>query len=566
MQPPPEMVLKGTVNKHGEQGSKQYQAHVTRGARSAVEALQSRDVTATKEAMADMIRKQALDSLRKRKSVKMIDAFKRSFGTGKVGRGLVTPSHLTPTTSAGEVCITGLDDGKRPSIKAFSDLKALKAPSLLPLALQGEGWKDPTPIQSHLWLVSQSNRDTVSLAAPGSGKTAAYLIPAILKCQHLPPNTHEGIVSPTVLILVPTVELARQVYQLAQKLCNPSGVLAGLVAGKQGQLVQDANIIIATPFRLKRLIRDGLITLNEVKLLIVDEADYMLKKYCYDLQTIVMRKERSEALAEVAGLLKPEEGMQKRKKKRSKKRREKEEENIAAGLAATSDLQLMLVASTWSTETAVVAEALLSNPVIVRVGGEGALPSVGHRLHVVPDVDRGAFIANMFTTEVLPLERNQYIIFAQDVRSVELLYDMLNSLLPYGTVAMVHEGMMEYQRKLYLDAMSARTAKILVATDLISRGIHFDAVHVVVNYDIPPLEVLLQRLGRTGRGESYGMCHTLVTPDTPRDVLVQLKNTLHKGEYTEPIADLLKGDNEKSTFVKKLEMRALSRGSSFDEI
>ena len=562
------------------------------------------DILALREKFAQRARLSEIDTAFERKAAKTLSSFTQAFGNPHGTRSLtgdaLARSAKTPEAPGSvdqeNVAVSGLPTPPV-AVSSFKELRQLGAPSDLALALQGEGWIRPTPVQGSLWVAAQLNRDAVCVALPGSGKTVAYAVPAILRCmeaarrrqkQQQGDEEDKGVldrhgvrvVAPTAVVVVPSVELATQVLDAVRRLANACGVVAGVAAGGSGELYIGTELLVTTPRDLldvtshaagekaelrkkkkgkkgvARSSRDHVVSLSRAELVVLDEADYLMSSEADAVETALMR---------------------------------------ARGSGGASELQLIMVASTWSTISAVAARRILreGRTVFVRVGtghgavaggedgGEGAegmggLPSVRHRVHLVPDADKAAFVALLFSSGALPLDdslrRHRYIVFASSAETVDALGDVLQGIVPASKVVRAHEGMLLYQRDAALERLVNGDARVLVCTDIFSRGIHLETVNAVINFDLPPLDdahalvrLLYQRNGRTGRGTRYGIAHTLVSPTATKVALQAVMMTLHPEEQTADLVDLLRPANEKSTFVKTLEMSARARTVSFDD-
>eukprot|EP00754_Rhynchopus_humris_P044308 Rhum_TRINITY_DN4037_c0_g1::Rhum_TRINITY_DN4037_c0_g1_i1::g.12662::m.12662/K12811/DDX46, PRP5; ATP-dependent RNA helicase DDX46/PRP5 len=558
------------------------------------------EILALRERYAQRARVDAIDTAFAKKGAKTLSSFTRAFGNPHGTRSLtgdaLARSPKTPEAPGSvdqeNVAVSGLPTPPV-AVSSFKELRQLGAPSDLALALQGEGWIRPTPVQGTLWVAAQLNRDAVCVALPGSGKTVAYAVPAILRCMEAAQRRRlQGgdaedkgvldrhgvrVVAPTAVVVVPSVALATQVLEVVRRLANACGVVAGVAAGGSGELYLGTELLVTTPQDLldvtshaagekaelrkkkkgkrgvARSARDHVVSLSRAEVVVLDEADHLMSNEADAVETALMR---------------------------------------ARGTAGASELQLIMVASTWSTLSAVAARRILreGRTVFVRVGsgqrgdgavaegseGVGGLPSVRHRVHLVPDADKAAFVALLFSSRALPLDdaqrRHRYVVFASSPEMVDALGDVLQGVVPASQVVRAHEGMLVYQRDVALERLASGDARVLVCTDIFARGIHLETVNAVINVDLPPLDdahalvrILYQRNGRTGRGNRYGIAHTLVSPEAPKVAVQAVMMTLHPDEQTSDMVDLLRPANEKSTFVKTLEMSARARTVSFDD-
>ncbi|KAJ9471715.1 ATP-dependent RNA helicase DBP2 [Diplonema papillatum] len=578
-------------------GEKKYRTVRTQGYKSLAAARQRVANINSKQAWDEDLHRRNLEQLKPKSAVKRLGSFELAFGAKPDlhGKGLSVASSHTQASPAevASTTVTGLPPPNTDEatarltssgLTAFKQIRAIggKALSMAVIALEAEGWSRPTAIQGHLWLAAATRRDIVALAVPGSGKTAAYIIPAVARSIEVLRQRKrvEGKAAPSVLVLVPSPELAGQVHALCAKLSNPCGISSGCAAGASGRIAETTDIIVGTPFRIGRLIKSQQLTLCNVSMLVIDEADHLLTHKTFEVESLLVQKGR---LQETISAPPAETATKKKKKKlRAKKgdvssprvRPDKDTSTVEPEqqqeVPLPERMQLLMVSSTWSPAAAAAANPLLNEPVVIRVGEGLGLPSISHRVHVVPDEDRAAFVASMFTTSLLPLDHvreNKYIVFASQKEDVERLYDMLRSITPHDTVTMMHEQQSPHQRTLHLESIVSGSARILVATDLVARGIHIDMVNAVINYDLPDqMEVMTHRLGRTGRGTRYGAAHTLLSTSLDKSVVSAFVQTLNPTEITAALSDLVRRPTEKSLFVKKLEMESHSRNASFDAI
>eukprot|EP01060_Flectonema_neradi_P001897 TRINITY_DN11166_c0_g1_i1.p1 TRINITY_DN11166_c0_g1~~TRINITY_DN11166_c0_g1_i1.p1 ORF type:complete len:564 (+),score=101.30 TRINITY_DN11166_c0_g1_i1:63-1754(+) len=434
-----------------------------------------------------------------------------------------------------KVTVTGDSESTplRP-VTSFSSLRKVSS-TMLVGGLQ-QIWKDPTPVQSYAWTSLLADRDTVLLSPPGTGKSAAYLVPCIIEAARHKKNTLQAgapeppqkpaaktiktgiVLRPRVLIIVPTVELAVQLQKIGSHLSNPCGVLTGQIATPSGAIEDDMEILISTPEAVRTFSKKKQLDWSNMKTVVIDEADTFLgtKTMSEQIETLLMR---------IGG-----------------------------------KTQRVLAASSWRSQSGEAALRILQDPIMIRVEEVEQLQRVQQRVHVVAPKSEAAFLAGMFSTNGLPTDKRQkYIVFCGDVQEACLVHDMLQTVLPSEKVVLLHDNLMTYQRISAIDHMNDQSSRVLVCTDIVSRGIDFSNVNVVVNYGIPEIpETLYQRIGRTARVDRYGAVHTIVSSSTPRYLLQMIKSFLKDDEITEPFYDLIRSDGEISSFVRKQQQRAIS--------
>lgn len=338
----------------------------------------------------------------------------------------------------------------------FSDLKLL--PQILE-ALHEKGYREPTPVQEQTIPAVMAGRDVLSLAQTGTGKTAAFALPILhILGTSTPPK---GI---KVLVLAPTRELAIQIYDNFSAYGKSLPFRMALIYGGVGQRNQEQElrrhpaIVIATPGRLIDLYNQGHLRLGEVDVLVLDECDRMLDMgFARDLNKIL-------------GLL-------------PKKR------------------QTLLFSATMPNDIRTMAEKHMSDPVRVQiVADENNLPKIRQRMYYVNRDQRQHLLLDVLEKE--PAE--QALIFTRTKRGADRLS---KALTKEGHPAQaIHGDKSQNQREKALQSFKAHSLKILVATDLASRGIDVKELDLVINFDMPADgETYVHRIGRTGRAGREGV-------------------------------------------------------------
>lgn len=341
----------------------------------------------------------------------------------------------------------------------FSDLKLL--PEILE-ALKEKGYLNPTPVQEKTIPAVLEKRDVLSLAQTGTGKTAAFALPIL---QLLAADAHvKGI---RVLVLAPTRELAIQIYDNFSAYGKSLPFKMALLYGGVGQQPQEQAlrrnpaIVIATPGRLLDLYAQGHLRLSGVEVLVLDECDRMLDMgFARDLNKIL-------------GLL-------------------------------PAQRQTLLFSATMPEDIRTMAEKHMSNPVRVQIiTDENNLPKIRQRMYYVNRDRRQDLLFDVLQKE--PAE--QALIFTRTKRGADRLAIVLTK---NGQPAQsIHGDKSQSQREKALQSFKAGRLKILVATDLASRGIDVKELDLVINYDMPAdAETYVHRIGRTGRAGREGVSVT----------------------------------------------------------
>ncbi|MBP7166229.1 MAG: DEAD/DEAH box helicase [Bacteroidia bacterium] len=338
----------------------------------------------------------------------------------------------------------------------FSDLQLLPE---IQEALREKGYVQPTPVQEQTIPAVMQGRDVLSLAQTGTGKTAAFALPIL----HVLATTPQ-VKGCRVLVLAPTRELAIQIHDnfsaYGKKLPYKMALLYGGV-GQQAQeqaLKRHPSIIIATPGRLLDLYSQGHLRLDYIDMLVLDECDRMLDMgFSRDLNKIL-------------GLL-PE------------------------------DRQTLLFSATMPQDIASIAEKHMHNPVRVQiVTDESNLPKIRQRMYYVNRDKRQGLLLDVLEQEPAA----QALIFTRTKRGADRLSKVLTK---EGHPAQaIHGDKSQSQREKALQAFKGGRLKILVATDLASRGIDVKELDLVINYEMPDeAETYVHRIGRTGRAGREGV-------------------------------------------------------------
>jgi len=349
----------------------------------------------------------------------------------------------------------------------FTDL-ALAPPILTAIAEQG--YQTPTPIQQQTIPLILQGKDVLGGAQTGTGKTAAFTLPILQKLSTAP----TPLVAKQVrcLILTPTRELAQQVSDnvaaYARHLPLKTAVFYGGVSVNP-QLEQAAaglDILIATPGRLLDHLHQQSISLYQLEVLVLDEADRMLDMgFIHDIRRIMAK-------------LPPKR-------------------------------QTLFFSATFSPEIKTLADSLLDNPVLVEVAKANSTAAGVEQLAYRVDSQRkreliSEVIGKKNWQQVLIFSRTK---FGADRLSKQLQLDGIDAQAIHGDKSQGH-------RTKVLQDFKEGKVRVLVATDIAARGLDIEELPIVVNYDLPhQAEDYVHRIGRTGRAGNVGLAVTLVTPD-----------------------------------------------------
>ncbi|MET9562739.1 DEAD/DEAH box helicase [Streptomyces tauricus] len=362
-----------------------------------------------------------------------------------------------------------------PSVESFD---ALDMPAALGKTLSAQGVTDPFPIQGATLPNSLAGRDILGRGRTGSGKTLAFGLALLARTA----GRRAESKAPLALVLVPTRELAQQVtdaltpYATAVNL-RLATVVGGLSIGKQSALLRrGAEVLVATPGRLKDLIDRGDCTLARVGITVLDEADQMADMGFMPQVTALLNQ------VEPGG-------------------------------------QRMLFSATLDKNIDKLVRMFLTDPVVHSVDpSAGAVTTMEHHvLHVADETDKKAVAMRIAARD------GRVILFVDTKRSADRF---TKRLLASGVRASaLHGGRSQPQRNRTLDQFKTGLVTALVATNVAARGIHVDDLDLVVNVD-PPTDHkdYLHRGGRTARAGESGSVVTLVLPEQKRDMTQLMAN------------------------------------------
>ncbi|MBI4671380.1 MAG: DEAD/DEAH box helicase [Chloroflexi bacterium] len=332
------------------------------------------------------------------------------------------------------------------------------------------GFEQPTPIQSATIPVALTGQDILGSAETGTGKTAAYLLPAIQKllAQNAPAQIAPHALR--VLVLVPTRELALQVNEQAEALCKHTDLRVAPIYGGVGMVNQEqalkrrTDIIIATPGRLQDHIQRGHVSFKDLQILVLDEADRMLDVgFLPAIRRIVRELPRER--------------------------------------------QTLLFSATLVPSILSLASEVTYKPTRIAVETTATPPAIEQTLFTVPEHQKTEALQKLLADQ----EMESVLVFARTKHRADKIVKHLKRANIRADV--IHGNRSQGQRVAALDAFRQGKARVLVATDIAARGIDVEGISHVVNYDVPmQAEDYVHRIGRTGRMQATGSAYTLVTP------------------------------------------------------
>ncbi|NXD08152.1 DDX43 helicase, partial [Nothocercus nigrocapillus] len=371
------------------------------------------------------------------------------------------------------------------------------------------GFQKPTPIQSQAWPIILQGMDLIGIAQTGTGKTLAYLMPGFIHLDSQPvPRDQRG--GPGMLVLAPTRELALQVeaecskytYKGIKSICIYGG---GDRKGQINVVTKGVDVVIATPGRLNDLQMNSFINLKSITYLASNEADRMLDM---GFEPQIMK-----ILIDVR-----------------------------------PDRQTVMTSATWPDGVRRLAKSYLKNPMIVYVGtlDLAAVNTVEQRVVVIPEEEKRAF-TRYFIDSMKP--KDKVIIFVgKKLTADDLASDFGLQGIP---VQSLHGNREQCDREQALDDFKKGKVRILIATDLASRGLDVHDITHVFNFDFPRnIEEYVHRVGRTGRAGRTGEAVTLVTKNDWR-VASELIDILERANQAVPSELILMAERYKQFQLKK---------------
>ena len=338
--------------------------------------------------------------------------------------------------------------------------------------LYSMGYKSPTPIQEQAIPIIQANKDLIACAQTGTGKTAAYLLPImnnILKAETRHLNT---------LIIAPTRELVIQIDQQIDGMgyfCGVGSIAIyggndGIVWEQQKRALREGvDIVCATPGRLTALLQAGHINFEHLQHLVLDEADKMLDMgFLDDIKNIIKY--------------------------------------------IPANRQTILFSATMPPKMRTLAETIAKNPEQVNIAISKPAENIVQQAYVVYDNQKERLL-----TEILKNpDYLSVIIFSSTKDNVKLLERTLKKIEP--SLKAFHSDLEQTEREEIMREFKSKRIRILIGTDILSRGIDVDGISLVVNYDAPPdPEDYIHRIGRTARASKAGVAITFINPkDQPK--------------------------------------------------
>ncbi|CAM6051698.1 unnamed protein product [Sphagnum compactum] len=330
------------------------------------------------------------------------------------------------------------------------------------MGIYEKGFERPSPIQEESIPIALTGSDIIARAKNGTGKTAAFSIPAIEKI-----DSNKNFIQ--VLLLVPTRELALQTSQVCKELAKHLNIQIMVSTGGTSlrddimRLYQPVHMLVGTPGRILDLVNKGVCTLHECTMLVMDEADKLLSP---EFQPLV--------------------------------------EQLISYLP--KNRQILLYSATFPVTVKSFKDRFLRKPYVINLMDELTLKGITQYYAFVEERQKVHCLNTLFSK----LQINQSIIFCNSVNRVELLAKKITEL-GYSCFY-IHAKMLQSHRNRVFHDFRNGACRNLVSSDLFTRGIDIQAVNVVINFDFPKnSETYLHRAGRSGRFGHLGLAVSLIT-------------------------------------------------------
>ncbi len=332
--------------------------------------------------------------------------------------------------------------------------------SIIEKNIAAKGYSAPSPIQDQVIHKLLAGQDVIGLASTGTGKTAAFLLPIIQKI--ITDSSQKAI------IITPTRELALQIMDEGRAFargtrCYFSLVIGGVPIFRQvRELRRDPQIVVGTPGRIKDLVERKALFLNQYKTIVLDEVDRMLDMgFIHDISYIIS--------------LLPHQR------------------------------HSLFFSATMTPKAKIVAERFLNNPTTVEVASQKASTNVDQDIVRVAGQNKVDLLHDLLIKPGF----DKVLVFGRTKHGMERLYKQLRDR-GFET-ATIHGNKSQSQRQRALDAFKKNRIRILLATDVASRGIDIDNVSHVINFELPETyEDYIHRIGRTGRADKTGVALTFI--------------------------------------------------------
>lgn len=415
-------------------------------------------------------------------------------------------------------------------IAPFTTFDALPFSPGLVRSMRNQGFSAPTAIQAQSWPIALMKRDLISIARTGSGKTCAFLLPAlqaISQTQQSPQRDKKGSFSrsrarhllrkPRALVLAPTRELAQQIEREASKLCPAVGITSACFYGGSSkgpqirQLSRGVDVVVATPGRCNDLIDIGALDLSEVDYLVLDEADRMLDMgFEPQIRKILLScKRERQSLFFTATWPKEVQGLALEYLNDPVTINIGDLDKLQANKAITQHIHIVSPVEKYQK-----LEELLEELTVEASKKTRAMQTIGESVQIVKDIDGMTEVAPPI--EFNPMNVPKTLIFvAKKADCDDIAYDIRDAGYAVGTL---HGDKSQEARAYIMQEFRRNNIKVLVATDVAARGLDITDIECVINFDFPVgksagVENYVHRIGRTARGNRTGVAHSFFTQE-----------------------------------------------------
>ncbi|MDO9187576.1 MAG: DEAD/DEAH box helicase [Bacteroidia bacterium] len=349
-------------------------------------------------------------------------------------------------------------------------------------ALDDLGYINPTPIQEKAFPVIMSGKDVVAIAQTGTGKTFAYLLPMLRQLKYSDKK------HPRILIVVPTRELVLQIVREIEKLTSYmnvryQGVYGGTNINTQKQLVYDGlDILVATPGRLVDLALTGLLRLKDIQKLVIDEVDQML--------SLGFRQQLISFLETLPA----------------------KRQNLMFSATMTEDVEKVIAKYFYE-------------PFKIEIAAHGTpLDKIIQKGYHVPNFHTKVNLLEYLLNDA---ELGKVLVFVENKKLADRLFELLEKKL-VDQVGVIHSSLSQNNRISALKNFHDGRKRVLIATDIIARGLDISDVTHVINFDTSRLpEDYIHRIGRTGRANKAGVAISFIN-EAEQEYQFEIENLMNK--------------------------------------
>ncbi|MDO6762953.1 DEAD/DEAH box helicase [Agarivorans sp. 1_MG-2023] len=385
------------------------------------------------------------------------------------------------------------------------------------------GYSQPSPIQTAAIPAALKQQDIMAIASTGTGKTAGFTLPVV---QLLAGGVQPQPKHVRALILTPTRELAAQVAESVKNYSQYMNLSAAAVFGgvriepQKAQLQEGADVLVATPGRLIDLYNQQAVSFDQLEILVLDEADRMLALGF------------SDEMSHIQTLL-------------------------------PSKRQTLLFSATFSKPIKSLGKGMLSNPQLIEVANEqSTIDNIKQTLHPVDKARKSELLIHLIRKN----KWRQILVFSRTKVGADVLVTQLEKARI--SAASIHANRTQHARTQVLEGFKSGSIKVLVATDIASRGIDVNQLPCVVNFDLPyEAEDYIHRIGRTGRAGNSGLAISLFSEEEAKrlhaiETLIgrKLAGEIVKGFAPKPKAIAHSADDEYGNFEPDPEPQGKGKG------